>query len=105
MVRPLPGEAGIAGHALEHDAAGHPWFCNLLAPQVTGDDLPHRLALLRIDRGPAGDLIPLAGLERPAIVEREIGNAPAHRLVRRARVAQTADANHVAALLVVRIGI
>src|SRR5579885_1416462 len=75
IVRPSLGDARTAGETLDRDRV------QLLRPrlpepaQIPGEHLGDRPALLLVDRGPAGDLVALAGLERLAAVERHVGDA------------------------------
>ncbi len=75
----------------------------LAAAQITRHRLPHRLALLLIDRGPARHLVGFRRLDRRAAGKLEVGNALTHRLRRCAGIGHAAHPHHVAALLVVRI--
>ncbi len=77
----------------------------LAGSQIAREHLPHRLARLRIDRGPARHLVTPVRLERSAVVELQFGDALADAFRRTAGVGQAADAHHVAALLVVGIGV
>ena len=78
-----PRNPRIAVHAAERDVAAIGQG-GLARAQVTGDHVPDRLALLRVDRGPARDLVALAGFERLAAVELQLGNAVADAFGRRA---------------------
>src|SRR5687768_16124280 len=78
-------------------------------PHVARDRFPDRLgpcaACFLADRRPAGDLVRLRRFDRLAIEKHHARDALPLRCPRIERVAQPADAHHVAALLVVRIGI
>src|SRR3954447_21116125 len=73
--------------------------------EVLGEHIPDRRALLLIHRGPSGYLVGGAGFKRSAVIQLQPGNATAGGFTWRAGTAKTADANHVAALLIVRVGI
>src|SRR5689334_6180860 len=86
----------IAVDALQRDTRALP-VRRLAGAEVFGDDVPDRLAALLVDRGPARDLVGLAGFQRLAVVELEFGDAPADGFRRRAGIGEAADADHVAA--------
>src|SRR5260370_38262386 len=65
--------------------------------EMLGEDIPHRLALLLVDRSPSRHLVALAGLKRSAAVELQVGNPPADRFSGRAGEDKTTDAKHVSA--------
>ncbi len=69
------------------------------------EDIPHRLALLLVDRGPSCHLVTLAGLERAAVLKLQVGNPAPDAFRGRAGIGKSADADHVAALLIIGIGI
>src|ERR1700681_143475 len=97
-------DARIVVDALQRDTWRAPvgWFARF---EMVGDHVPDRRALLFVDRGPSRHLVALAGLQRAAAVELQFGNSFAHALRRRAGLEQPADANYVAALLVIGIGV
>src|SRR6516162_5801121 len=78
-----------AAVALSREPAGAQMFCQ---------HVPHRASLLRVDRGPARNLVGLAGGHHPAAVELQIGNPLSEGFSRRASIGETADAGHIAAL-------
>ena len=76
----------------------------LLIPQIAGDRLPDGLAGgLRAHRGPAGDHIVFVGFDLAAVVEGHVGDALTEIGTRFADIVETAQAHHVAALLVVGV--
>src|SRR6202158_6543233 len=97
-------DAWIIVNAPQGDAAVMPSE-RFAGPQMLGKDIPHRHSPLFVDRRPSRHLVILAGIERMAAVELQLGDPPANRFSRRAGVDKTADADHVAALLVIGIGI
>src|SRR6188474_2323729 len=81
------------------------WLDGLLCAQVLRDHVPDRVALRALgDRRPARHLVRLAGVDRHAL-QAHVRDALPHRRTRRAGVREAAYANHVTALLVVRIGV
>src|SRR5882757_10348796 len=98
------GDARIALEALK----GHPtpaWHRRLSGAEMIGEDIPHRLTLWLAHGRPSGHLVVLAGRERAAAIECQFGDPPSDALCRRAGVGQPADTYHVAALLMIGIGI
>src|SRR5579885_2966595 len=75
MASTLARNARIVRYALERDPVEFPGFRGLFGAQVMGENLRDRLAGLRIDRGPARDLVGLVGFDRLAVVERHVGDA------------------------------
>src|SRR3954466_348480 len=73
--------------------------------EVLGKHLPYRGSLLLVHRSPSGHLVMLAGFQRPAAIELQFGNPASDGFSGRTGAAKTADANHVAALLVIGVGI
>src|SRR5438045_8484931 len=73
--------------------------------EVLGKHVPYRGAMLLVHRSPCGHLATLAGFKPPAVIELQFGNPAADRFSGRTGIAKTADANHVAALLVIGVGI
>src|SRR5215212_5353799 len=73
--------------------------------EMLGKDVPHWRTLLLVHRSPSGYLVALARFNRPAVIQLQLGNAAASGFARCAGVDKTADTNHVAALLVVGVGI
>src|SRR6266851_538450 len=67
--------------------------------------IPYRRSALFVDRGPSGYPVALAGLERTAVIELQFGNPSSGRFRRRTGVGHAPDANHIAALLIIGIGI
>src|SRR5205085_597223 len=94
----LSRDARIVVNALQRDAGGLPVW-RLARLQMPCHHIPHRRAGLLIDRGPAGDLVALAGLKRTAVGELQFGDPAADIFCRRASIGQAADADHIAALL------
>src|SRR5687767_6745802 len=99
------GHPGIVRYAHDRGAIEarrrKTWAC----AQVSHDGIPDGLARSAFGDGrPAGHLVAAARIERLS-AEREIADAPTDRLPRLARIAQAADPHHVAALLVIGIGI
>src|SRR6478672_10046177 len=72
---------------------------------MSGEDVPYRLALLLVGRSPSRHLVGLARLERAAVVESQLRDPPAGRFTGSAGVDKTSDTDHVAALLIIGIGI
>src|SRR3979411_3188106 len=67
---------------------------------MLGKDIPRRHSLLLIDRSPSRYLVALVGIERAAVIELQVGN-PAPDVFRgRTGISETADANHITALLI-----
>src|SRR5882762_4283919 len=67
--------------------------------------IPYRRSALFVDRGPSGYPVALAGLERTPVIELQFGNPSSGGFRGRAGVRDAADANHIAALLIIGIGI
>src|SRR5262245_30305720 len=77
---------------------------DLLVAQIAVEEVPCGLALDAVgDRRPARDLVGLVGLDRPP-AQPQVADARADLRGRGAAVTHPADAHHVAALLVVGIG-
>src|ERR1700681_516239 len=70
-----------------------------------GKNVPHRGALLLIDGGPSRHLVAPGGIEAAAIIELKVGNPPPRTFRGRTSIGKTADPDHVAALLMIGIGI
>src|SRR6266436_10190203 len=100
----LSPDARIVVNTLQRDAGGLPVW-RLARPQVARHHIPHGWALLLVDRRPARDLVALAGLKRTAAGQLQLGDPVADIFRRRASIGQAADADHVAALLIIGIGI
>src|SRR5271169_3674170 len=77
----------------------------LAGAEITGKDVPHRASTLLVDRSPARYLVAFAGLDRMAIFEPEVGNPASDGFRRRAAIGETADPDHIAALLIIGIGV
>src|SRR3954468_3039637 len=100
----MPRNAGIAVNAPERHAGCRP-AGRLARPEMPGNDVPDWRAALLVDRSPAGHLVALSGFQVAAIVELQVGDSLADGFRRRASIGQAAKANHVAALLVIGVGI
>src|SRR5258706_3543837 len=100
-------QAAVALHA---DQARHVEFArphDLLLAQIPGEQIPHRLAFVADPFGhrrPARNLVGPARLDR-SLADAHVADARAHLRARLAAVSHAAHAYHVAALLVIRIGI
>src|SRR5581483_815954 len=99
------GEAAVSGDAFEPRAVEDRRRDALLRPQPAGDEVPDRLLARGFaDRRPPGDLVAPPGLDRLA-AQAHVDDAAAHGGGRPACVGHAADAHHVAALLIVRVGV
>src|SRR5258707_10380926 len=96
--------ARIVVDALDGDGGRLPAL-RLARSQMLGDHVPYRYAILLVDRSPAGDLVALGGVELAAVIELQVGDSLADAFRWRAGVGKAADADHVAALLVIGIGV
>src|SRR3984893_19511974 len=103
-VSSLSRDARVIVNTFQGDAGAAP-FRHFAGAQMPGKHVPHRLALLLIEGSPSRHLVALAGFDRAAVVELEVGNPASDRFGGRASVGDTADADHVAALLIIGIGI
>src|SRR5260370_35099634 len=70
-----------------------------------GEYTPHRHSLLLVDGRPPGNLVAPAGFEGAAVIKLQVGNPPADRSSGRARVDKPADADQIAPLPIIGIGI
>src|ERR1700722_2443718 len=103
-VSSLSRDARVVFNALQRDA-GVMAIPVLSGAQMLGEHVPHRRPLLLVDRGPSGHPVTLAGVKLMTIVEPQLGNSAPDRLGGRASIRHAADADHVAALLIIRVGI
>src|ERR1700730_14689740 len=103
-VSSLSRDAWIVVNAFQGDA-GALLHQPLAGTQMFGENVPHRHSLLFVHRSPSRHLVALAGLKRAAVVELEVGDPASDAFRGRAGITEAADADHVAALLVIRIGI
>src|ERR1700674_3872092 len=98
-------DAGIAFNPDEFRHVESRWREGLLVAEVARHEVPDGLALHAFGHGgPSRDLVELRGLDRLS-AEAHVADALAHRLARRAGVREAAHAHHIAALLVIGIGI
>ena len=87
-------DARVIGHALERHAIGALDGQSLVGAEIFFDDGRHRRAVLRIDGGPAGDAVGLAGLDRRAVVEKYLGANKTLTIKRANRVTLKGVANN-----------
>src|SRR5262249_45747762 len=99
-----PRDARIALDTLQGDTRAA-LIDRFARAQIFGQDIPHRRALLLVDRCPSRNLVALVRFDRAAIVELELGNTASRRFRRRASVGHAADPDHVTTLLVIGIGV
>src|ERR1700728_4561685 len=100
----LSRDAGVIVNTPEHDAGAAP-FRRFRGTQMFGKNIPHRHALLLADRGPSRHFVALAGLDGAAVAELDIGNPASDRFRGSTGIGHAANPNHIAALLIIRVGI
>src|SRR5712664_4491083 len=103
-VSSLSRDTRIIFDALQRDAVAASVRC-FPGTQMPGQHVPYRHSLLLVDGSPSRYLVAFARSDRVAVIEFQFGNPVPDILSRCTGVGKAADTDHIAALLIIGVGV